>query len=455
MSSEILAEFDEAIERAPDLAHKACRQLHQGLVENKVLYAAQPVRTSLRPHFAPEATVHRWADSAARLIALLNRVGPLFLRERELYNRLGLPPETRSLIEVPPGYPQMAVLCRPDGVYQGDTMRFLEINADCPASVGLSEKLHELALSLYPLTELATRWDFDPPSRVRGLLTAMLDAYRAGGGKKTHPRLAVVAWNQDRNHHDRLLIVEEFTRLGFPAALLDPRELSYSGGRLYGRGEAIDLVNRRLQLHMLLERPDDGAALLNAYRDGAVCMVTPLSAEIVTSKALLAQLHSPDFQSYLSAEEHALVKELIPYTCLVEAKTRAELLADRPRWVVKPSNGYGGTGIAFGREHDDHGWRERVDQLISSKETWVAQQMAPTSTYGVLDAQGDRLARRELNVTWGPWIQGGRFNGITVRGSSSLCVNIVGGGAYITGLCYRKAGSAANPRDPAVASGAG
>lgn len=437
MTSAIEAEFDTVLAADPTRTARALREFEPRMVEARLVSAGQPLPVSLKPHFVDAPRVERWALDAVALVALINRVAPYVLAEPDLYARLGLPAAAHDLIAIEPGYADMAIVCRPDCVYDGAEMRVLEINADCPGGAAWTDQLQRFATSLLSTTDFDRRWQIDPPARAHGLHAALISAYREQGGAEPTPRIAVVGWAGDKNDGDRELAAIDFVGLGSPAALIDPRELSYRDGRLHARGERIDIVNRRVQLHEFWERPDDLAVLTRAYRDGAVCMVTPLRAEVATTKTLLALLQSADVRPHLTAPERALVDTVLPPTCVVTAHTRAEVLTDHATWVLKPGNGYAGAGITFGSELTAADWQARVDHILAAGETWVAQRRAPTSTYEVVTVANGALAARTLNVTWGPWIQGGRFCGVTSRAAGGLLVNVAGGGALMSGVTYR------------------
>lgn len=448
LKQEIELAYEEALARDPQRAAEALRRFAEGLVDRKILFDSQPHPATLKPHFLPQPLVRKWARAAERLVALINRISPLVRAHDELYQCLGLPAELRRYIDVDPGYEPMAIICRPDGIYDGEALQLLEVNADCPAGVGRDDQLEQLVLSLFPMTELRERWQLRGGTRVQGLLDALLGAYRAWGGTKSHPRIAMVGWREDKNNHDRLSALAEFERQGYPSLLIDPRELSLREGRLWGRGEPIDIVNRRLMLHVFHERPDDLAVLLRAYESGAVCMAAPLSVEVATSKALLALLHSPAFQPQLREDERALLAEFVPPSFVVEKSHQTRLRAEQRSFILKPANGYAGKGVTFGGECDAPTWNALLDRIFASRETWIAQHYIPAATYEIVEAVAGRPHPKTLNVIWSPWIQGGSFNGITVRGSSSWCVNITGGGCCLPGLAYEGIESRSSEEKP-------
>lgn len=427
-------EFQEALLRDPARCQAAFQAFAAGLRSRGLLYADRPLPTSFKPHFLHAATTAPWARAAERLTALLERIGPLLRQDPELYRRLGFEPEAQALLAIDPGYAAMTPICRPDGVYQGDRIRFVEINSAAPAGGTKADLLEDLVLSLFPMRELSQRWPVERRDRTRGMLDAILTCYRDSGGAAAAPRIAIVGWSDSPNWPERRCTAEAWTQLGVPTCTLDARELSYERGRLWAHGEPIDIVNRRLALRDFIRRSDALAPLLRAYRDGTVCMVSPLRAELVANKGTLALLHDDAFRKALSEAERALIDDVIPYTCFVDPAARAVLLTDPVSWVLKPAAGSGGDRVLFGRELSADAWRGAVERAAASAERWIAQRVSPTSRYEIIEETPGGIGARSLYVNWNPLIQAGRYCGATARGSDRFCVNLTSGGAVLTSL---------------------
>jgi hypothetical protein len=361
-------------------------------------------------------------------------MAPLVQQNDELYRRLGFTPEARELIAIEPGFPSLVPITRLDGVYVGERIQYVEVNADGPANGTNTDLLEDLSLSTFPMRELSASWPFVRRSRTRGMLTAILGCYRAYGGAATAPRIGIVGLGDSPYIPERTHAAKAWTEQGLPTTVLDARALSYDGGKLSAGGARIDIVSRRVPLRDFLRRPAELAPLLRAYRDGAVCMVTPLRSEIATNKGLIALLHEEQLKKVLTAEERALVDELIPYTCFADARVRADLLAEPVAWVLKPADGFGGDRVTMGSTVSSDDWQKHVDTAIHSPAPWVAQRVAPVSKVEVLDWGDGELLRRQLFVNWNPHIQGGQYSGASVRGSAEICINVSRGGTTLIPL---------------------
>jgi hypothetical protein len=246
--------------------------------------------------------------------------------------------------------------------------------------------------------------------------------------------MAIVGWQQDSNWPERRSAASQWTQRGIITCTLDARELSYQGGRLYASGEPIHIVNRRLRLRDFVERREALEPLLRAYRDGAVCMVSPLRSELVSHKGTLALLHEEQFRQALCAEEKALVDEVVPYTCFIDHAAQDALLAERPLWVIKPGDSSGGDRVLFGADFSPSDWRGHVEHALLSHACWIAQKAVPVGRYDLCEQQAGGIATRSLYINWNPFIQGGKYCGASVRGSEQLLINLTRGGFMLAPL---------------------
>ena len=430
MVLEAEADFDHRLLAEPGRAISALDQLGRELVTQGLMFGDSVIPTSLKPYFVASAVHDAWVQASERLIALLENVARLFVEDRELYALLGLPPGGRDLIDIAPGYSRIAVLSRPDAVHDDTRLRFLEINSDSPAMMTIADRIQRIQSELFPVVDLADRWNLSYSTRTPRLLEALLDCYREWRGGTNTPTIAIVDWRGEKTSHELQRAAEEFTRLGSPTLVADPRDLSLKNGRLMVSERSIDLVYRRVLFTDFLERRDELAPLLEAYRRGAVCMVNPLRSYVVGSKALLALLHSERLKTYFSPMERELVSSVVPPTWIVDEGIRRRLRHERTGWVLKKAESHGGHHVLIGPLTADAQWEAALAE--TGTEIWVAQQLEPIPRYRLPQVNPDGgVTLSERFINWNPFLFGGRYAGGITRASDSMLINICQGGALL------------------------
>ena len=122
------------------------------------------------------------------------------------------------------------------------------------------------------------------------MLDALVASYRDWGGRAEPPTIAIVDWRNVPTWTEFEILRDAFTALGVPTFVCDPRDLTFESGALSAGGERIDLVYRRVLINDILARPDECAALVEAYAARAVCVANTFRCKLAHKKAFFAVL---------------------------------------------------------------------------------------------------------------------------------------------------------------------
>src|SRR3954466_9286755 len=153
-----------------------------------------------------------------------------------------------------------------------------------------------------------------------------------------------------------------------------------TGRGLYANGERIDLVYRRVLINDIVARDSECRALLDGYRSGTVAVANTLRCKIPHKKAFFAVLTDERYLDLFNDEEHAVIRSHVPWTRVVregyavrggERLDLVPYLRDhRERFVLKPNDEYGGTGVTLGWETDQGTWDAALAHAIEDT-AWV------------------------------------------------------------------------------------
>jgi glutathionylspermidine synthase len=401
--------------RDPRILDEACRALAASLDRRGIYFGDVLLPTSPAPFFAPASALDAWVQKSEALAAVVEEVAHEALRDAALGRVLALRPEANAWVEIDPGYPMITVLARPDAVLFGDRVEYVEYNSDSPAMMAFSDHVAECLLELPYLRPHAQSLRTERMLPV--LLATLLTCYRAHGGSG-NPTIAIVDWPKQKTRFEHARIGEYFESKGCGTIVCDPRALRRNGKKLEHEGRTIDLVYRRALFTELLERRTEVSALIDAYRDGAVCMVNPLRSYIASSKTLLAFL----CERWPAGRGECPV---IP-TKLLRPERIATLRARDEVVVLKKGESHGGLhvllpGLSSGEQ--------RLGALEeASREPWVEQEYRTLPKLRVPTAEapaGDKF------YNWNPFLFGGRYAGGIARASDSPLINITLGGALL------------------------
>ncbi len=161
---------------------------------------------------------------------------------------------------------------------------------------------------------------------------------------------------------------------GIATLVVNPKELSFTDGALYARGERIDLVYNRLTDFSLDETQN--VALRDAYLADAVVLTPhPRAHALYADKRNLVLLGDGDWLAEIgvNAADRELLKKGVPPTREVTADNAADFWAARKQWFFKPAAGYGSKAAYRGDK-----LTKRVFEEIS-RGGYVAQALVPPS----------------------------------------------------------------------------
>ena len=96
---------------------------------------------------------------------------------------------------------------------------------------------------------------------------------------KESPSLALMCKAGSLIEGDFRKIVNDLTKLGSKVRLVDPFDFTYRKGRLYVGDEEIDIVYRDIIDDFWMEKREHNPKdLLEAYKNGDICLLNPISS---------------------------------------------------------------------------------------------------------------------------------------------------------------------------------
>lgn len=206
-------------------------------------------------------------------------------------------------------------------------------------------------------------------------------------------------------------LVKVFRAEGVEAVMADPAELEFREGRLWLGGRSVDTVVRdSLEDLLAPERAVASAPFMAAWASDAVRVVNPAGSIVADHKVLLRRLKT----------------RAVPETRPLEAE-----LPDRERWVLKPSDGFGGFDVTIGPAVSNATWAEAIAAARASGRTFLLQTFLRAETQLLPVPNGDSLELRRHHVVYSGWMHGDRFGGLFARVHEKPVVNVHQGGGLV------------------------
>lgn len=426
-------------ERTPDYALAFAESMRA----RKLTFGDRVHCPFLRPFFLTAAEEARVRRAAETLAVIGERVAHEAINSRVLFDQLGVTEAEERLVRIDPGYATASTASRVDAFLLPDGLHFAEYNGESPAGIGYTQRLAELFDSRPVMARFRKTHTVRFPHTIEPLLGALLDSYREWGGRAQPPTVAIVDWRDVPTWTEFEILRDAFVAAGVPTVISDPRDLEFDGTELRAGGHRIDLVYRRVLINDILDRPDECAALVDAYRARAVCVANTFRCKLPHKKAFFAVLTDPVNARMFTPMEHAVIAAHVPWTRVVaddstekdgvEAPLLELARRERDTIVLKPNDEYGGKGVMLGWELDAGAWDDALQAALADpRGSWVVQERIPVrrETFPQFDDSG-QVTDRDVLVDLAPFLFRGRMHGYLTRLSATGLANVTSGGGQV------------------------
>lgn len=396
----------------------------------------------LRPFFLTEQEAGRVTHASETIARVGEKVVAAAVETPNLLDAVGLSDAERTLVSYDPGYARASTASRLDAFLLPDQLAFAEYNAESPAGLGYTEVLAELFDVLPVMARFRERFTTRFHGLCEAILGALVESYREWGGRARPPQVLITDWRDVPTWNEFLILQDRFTRLGVPTVVCDPRDLVFDGTNLVADGRRIDLVYRRVLTNDIVARPDECAALVDAYRARAVCVANTLRCKIAHKKAFFAVLTDERFGHLFTDEERAVIARHVPWTrVMADVRTHVDgrevdllelVRRERDTFVIKPSDEYGGTGVTLGWETSPADWDAAIQQALASGTAWIAQRRIAVrrEVFPIVESP-HRVAMRDMLVDFAPYLFRGKVSGFLTRLSATGLANVTSGGGQV------------------------
>lgn len=332
------------------------------------------------------------AETAARVVTSVAERAHQDEAEAQCY---GFSNDVRRLASASWNGQDHSTLYRVDLLWGHSGFRACEINADCPGG-------HNEALGLPLLSQAAGFWSgINPTTVIDRLCQQLIDLTNQDGA------IALVyatAYAEDLQVC--ALIQRELQRRGATAILAPPTALRRKGKGLWIGKQSVSVLYRYFPTEYM-EGQRNLSAIIDAVASGHVKTLSNFAAIFPQSKLAFARAHR--HKDTLSATDQQGLC-FLPQTFALSDVPLAQLVSERPRWVLKRALGRVGEEVFVGSLLREPDWIQVLDRAQtehSQGEVWIVQEFVPQRA--VQTPFGPRL------LTLGAYVLNGRFCGYFAR----------------------------------------
>lgn len=425
-----------------ELAPAFCNELNARMRSKRLVFGDRVHCPFLRPFFLTAEDEQRVRAVAEAIATLGERVVKQSLADPRLLAQSALSPAEERLARINPRYATSSTASRLDAFLLPSSLQFAEYNAESPAGLGYAETLANVFRTLPIMERFSQHYSVRQFPLMKLLLAALLASYREWGGSASPPIIAIVDWREVPTWSEFEIIQSHFQKEGVATLLADPRDLVFKAGKLTANGQRVDLVYRRVLINDIVAHPNECAALVEAYKSGAVCVANALTCKIPHKKSFFAVLTDEQNSALFSPPERELIRRHIPWTrLLADSKTSRDgesfglleyVRKHRENFVLKPNDEYGGTGVQLGWENSEDQWDAALDRALADRSSaWVVQERIAIRREIFPMQTENGVEMRDMLVDFAPYLFRSKMAGCLTRLSSTGLANVTSGGGQV------------------------
>lgn len=381
--------YDEYLKAKPAEAMQSIAAFQKKIAASDLKYGKNSIPTFFKPIFLAPRQTHLVKRVTSTMQQIVNTAIRIYFEDNRFARYFRLTPEIENLVKIDPGYSSAVVFARFDGILEGGRLKFAEFNCDSPVGAAYSTLLSDQLLSDPLFKAFADEHAVEPFRPADDILNALLSVYEEFGGFET-PTIAIMDWKNVRTRPEFVLLQKRFEERGYRTLIVDPRELTFKGGKLYSKETRVHLIYRRALVEELAIQNDEIQDFLTAYRERAVCVVNPLRSAIGSHKGMLSILTHPYFDSFFTQSENQIKHEHLPWTRQVadaedffghQKMYLVDFLKDeKDSLVVKPSRKEPHREIRVGADTFDDIWNETISWAMNENAVMQEFVSVPTTT---------------------------------------------------------------------------
>lgn len=431
----LIDEYHQTLALDESLTPEFCTQLKSMMRAHRLLYGEREIGVALRPHLLTRTQYDTLAQASEVLAGAFEKVASALLSEPARMQTLRLTDREIKLALAEPGYSALAVTTRLDAFVQDHEIKFVEYNAENPSSLTDQAGLNKILMEVGAMRDIATRYSLTQFGPAERLLESLLNTFREWGGSDL-PNIAILDWTELPTADEFVLLRDFFVSRGISTVICSPEQLEYEKGRLRCGEFQIDLVYKRVIINELLDRCADSHPLISAYLAGDVCLVNSFRCKLVHKKACFELLTDEENAGWFTPCERDVIQRTVPWTRGVsQRKTQYRgrevdlveyVRINRPQFVLKPNDDYGGRGVVFGSRGSSAEWELALSRALEGDYVVQEKLNLQTESFPIFNECG--WAMQPMYVDTNPFLFSGRVEGAMVRLSDSPVVNVTSGG---------------------------
>lgn len=413
-NKEYVDAYIDLIRKDPDRYAKDFQKYKEAIARSRAIYMGEPVPGLYQGIFYDADTFSSWKAISHTMISIGDKMTQAYLEEPAYRRLFPFSAEMEKLILHDPGYNFPVPIARYDIFYEdADQFMFCECNTDGSSAMNEDNVLGQLLLQSEGMQDFSAQYALYNRDYFDPWVEKSLQLYEQIKGAPP-ASIAIADFKESGTPYEFLEFQERYEARGIPTFLPDIRELEYRDGALYFGEEKIDMVYRRVTTSELVEKADEAKGFIEGYYANAYVCIGSMRSQVIHNKKAFEILHHPDWKHLFSAKENEFIEKHIPYTGSLTEETKAQVLKNKDRYIIKPADSRGSAGVYVGADWTEEEYAEKIDALLDGPAIYQDFYVAEPMDFVFFDEEGN-FSVESLVPLYGMFIYMGEFEGVYTR----------------------------------------
>ena len=416
-------EYINLIEKNPYEYYEDYKKTLEAVRNSTAIYKGEPVPFLYHPMFYTPEDVKDFEYIGKIIMSIANKVAKRYMDFPEYRTKFEYSKLLEDLILIDEGYHINVPIGRFDIFYGGkDNFKFCEFNTDGSSAMNEDNTLARILMDTKAINNMKKKYNISYFELIYKWVEESTKIFKKFNPDIEKPNVAIVDFKESGTPYEFEEFKKAYINKGFKAVVADPRELKYIDGKLYFKDIKIDLIYRRIVTKEFVDRIDEIEDLVNAYKDGSVCMIGSLKSQIMHNKIIFKVLHEKETLQFLTEEERNFIKKHIPYTEEFNGEDiYKEVLKNKDKYILKPKDLYASKGVYAGKSFSSEDWKRIADESLGKE--YICQEFCEPFTRDFVNFEDGKLKVSKLKTITGIFMYNEKFEGLYTRLGKSTIIS--------------------------------
>ncbi len=416
-------EYINLIEKNPYEYYEDYKKTLEAVRNSTAIYKGEPVPFLYHPMFYTPEDVEEFEYIGKIIMSIANKVAKRYMDFPEYRTKFEYSKLLEDLILIDEGYHINVPIGRFDIFYGGkDNFKFCEFNTDGSSAMNEDNTLARILMDTKAINNMKKKYNISYFELIYKWVEESTKIFKKFNPDIEKPNVAIVDFKESGTPYEFEEFKKAYINKGFKAVVADPRELKYIDGKLYFKDIKIDLIYRRIVTKEFVDRIDEIEDLVNAYKDGSVCMIGSLKSQIMHNKIIFKVLHEKETLQFLTEEERNFIKKHIPYTEEFNGEDiYKEVLKNKDKYILKPKDLYASKGVYAGKSFSSEDWKRIADESLGKE--YICQEFCEPFTREFVNFEDGKLKVSKLKTITGIFMYNEKFEGLYTRLGKSTIIS--------------------------------